>query len=187
MHLDGDAHAVIGGELSVFAPVRRDGLLPLPGENLLIVRRPGAGDPVGCDVIGRATGAAGEVDDCGHAELLCQQDGLAADFASGTRAGRIRVQCIAVAAQCAEVCPVFGERALKVFACQIVIEHCERAVCGSRVVAGAQFDGGDAEVAQFGQSLRERKTGEQGSEDGESHAAILRARGMRREVRLSFT
>ena len=81
MHLDGDADAVVGGELAVLGPVGRDDFVPLPVEDVEIVGRPGAGDPVGRGGFGRVAGAAGEIDDDGDAEFFRQQDGLAADVA----------------------------------------------------------------------------------------------------------
>ena len=46
MHLDGDLHAVIFGELRLLGPVRRRHFVPLPVQDFQILRRPRAGDPV---------------------------------------------------------------------------------------------------------------------------------------------
>src|ERR1700726_912403 len=45
MHLNSDLHPMVCGELRMLAPVRRNHLLPLPGENLQIVRRPWTRNP----------------------------------------------------------------------------------------------------------------------------------------------
>ena len=94
------------------APVGRDDLIPLPGEDLEIVRRPRTGDPVGCGGLGRVAGAAGEIDDDGDAEFFRQQDGLATDIAVVRGANRIRVERVAVATERADGDAAIGEELL---------------------------------------------------------------------------
>ena len=102
VHLDGDLHTVIGGEAGVLGPVGRGDFVPLPFEDFKVLGRPGAGDPVGAAGSGRIAGTAGEIDDHRHAQLLGQQDGLAADFAIMTGALGIGMERIAVATERAD-------------------------------------------------------------------------------------
>ena len=67
MHLDGDFHAVIFGELAVLGPVGRHFLLPLPVEQVQIIRRPRARHPVRVFRVVAVAGAAREIDHHGNA------------------------------------------------------------------------------------------------------------------------
>ena len=96
MHFDGDLHVVIGGELRVFDPIGSDDLAPLPVEDLEVIGRPRAGDPVGSGGMRRIAGASGEVDYHGDAQLLGEQDRLAAHLPVVLRPGFIGMQGVAV-------------------------------------------------------------------------------------------
>src|SRR5271169_443009 len=114
MHFDGDLHAVISSELCVVDPIRCDYFAPLPVEDLEVIGRPGAGDPVGSSGRGRIAGASGEVDYHGDAELFGEQDGFAADLPVMLRTGFIRMQRVAVTTQSADAGAVIGQNLLKV-------------------------------------------------------------------------
>jgi hypothetical protein len=102
MHLDGDLDAVVRRELDALAPVGNDLLLPLPGQQLLEVRRPGSRDPVGVLGVVAVARAAREVNHHRHAQFLRQQNRLAIDFAIAFGDLAHRVQRLAVAAQRAD-------------------------------------------------------------------------------------
>src|SRR5580704_12691810 len=96
VHFDGDLHAMVSGELRVLGPIGRDDLVPLPVEDLAVVGRPGAGDPVGSSGVRRIAGASGEVDYHRDTQHLGEQDGLAAHLPVLLRAGSIGMQRVAV-------------------------------------------------------------------------------------------
>ena len=113
MHLDGDLHAVVGGEFPVLAPVGSDDFVPLPVEDLEVVGRPRAGDPVGRGRVRGVAGASGEIDDDGDAELFGEQDRFATDFAVFLGARRVGMQRVAVAAERADADAVVFQDLLK--------------------------------------------------------------------------
>ncbi len=69
MHFDGYFYAVIAREFGVLGPIRRDFFFPLPFEEVEVIGRPGAGDPVGIFGIVAVAWAAGEIDDYGTPSL----------------------------------------------------------------------------------------------------------------------
>ena len=156
MHLDGDLDAVIGGELRVLRPIGRHHFVPLPLENLEIVGRPRAGDPVGPFGVRRIARAAAEIDHHRHAELLRQQDRLPAGFLVVLRALLVGMQRIAVAAQRADAEAVIGQLLLEVVQFARVVEHREFAVGVARIVSGAQFHGIDVVALQFLENVFQR-------------------------------
>jgi len=119
---------MLGGEFGPLLPVGDDYLVPLPGEDLLEMGRPGAGDPVGILRGVAVAGAAGEIDHHGHAEALGQQDGLAIDFPIDAGDLLVGVERVAMAAQGADGYAVVGEYRLKVAEGGGVLEHRQLAV-----------------------------------------------------------
>src|ERR1035438_2441716 len=69
MHFDRDLHAMIGREPAMLLPVGSDLAFPLPLEQLEVIGRPRASDPVRVPRFLAVTRAPGEVDHDRHAEL----------------------------------------------------------------------------------------------------------------------
>jgi hypothetical protein len=136
VHFNGDLHAVIFGELGVLDPVRRDHFVPLPGEHFQIVRRPGAGDPVGIFRGRRIAGATAEIHHHGDTEFFGQPDGPLAHVLVAFRLQLGGVQRVAVATQRADGDSVVGEKALEILELALVLQHGELAVGAARVVPG---------------------------------------------------
>ena len=77
MHFEGNLLNAVGAhELDFLLPVRNQNLVPLILENLGIIVRPGAGDPVGGLVVLAAAGAAGEGYHGVHMHFLGEHDGV---------------------------------------------------------------------------------------------------------------
>ena len=98
VHLDGDLHAVIRGEPGMPGPVRRHNLVPLPGEQFQILRRPRTRHPVRVFGFRRIARAAAEIDHHRYAQFLGQPDRPLADVLIVPGAVFIRMQRIAVTA-----------------------------------------------------------------------------------------
>jgi hypothetical protein len=128
MHFDGDLHAMVGGEFSMLDPVGRHHFVPLPVENLEVVGRPGASDPVRSSRVRRVAGTAGEIHDHRDAEPFGEQDGLAAHFLVEFGAGFIGMQRVAVATERADGCAMIGQHLLKFGEGGAILEHGEFAV-----------------------------------------------------------
>src|SRR5262249_21130207 len=62
MHLDSNLHAVVGGKPRMLHPIGNDHFIPLPLENLAIVRRPWTGHPIRCSRVWRIPGTPREID-----------------------------------------------------------------------------------------------------------------------------
>ncbi len=170
MHLDGDPHAVVGGEFAVLSPVRRYDFVPLPVENIEIVGRPGARDPVGSLRFGRVAGASGKIDNHRYAELFSQLDGLATDFAIVRGAGWVRMQRIAMAAQRADRDAMIGEDLAKFVECLRVVEHGELAMRVARIIACPQLDRVDVKSLELVENRGQRQLREQWGKDADFHA-----------------
>ncbi len=170
MHLDGDAHAVIGSELAVLAPVRRDHFVPLVFENVEIVRRPGTRDPVGRSGLGRIARTTGKIDNHGHTEFFGQENSPAAHFAMLRGANWIRMKRVAVAAKCADGDAAIGERFAESIEGLRVVQHRQLAVRVTGVVASAEFDSVDVKRFELVEDGGQRKLGEQWREDSNFHA-----------------
>src|SRR5258706_6797936 len=78
MHFDGDLDAMIFSELRVPGPIRNYFLVPLPCQNIQILRWPWAGHPIRILGLVAIAGASREIDHNRHAELLSEQYGLLA-------------------------------------------------------------------------------------------------------------
>jgi len=138
MHLDGDFDAVIGGELRLPDPIGRHHLLPLPLEDLEVIRRPRAGHPIGPFRLRGIARTAAEIHHHRHAQLLRQPDGFAAHLLVVFGVRPIRMQRIPVAAQCADGEPLIVELLFEFVELRPVIEHGELAVRIARIVPGAR-------------------------------------------------
>src|ERR1700704_2257502 len=149
MHLDGDTEAVIGGEFCVLDPIGRDNFVPLPLEYVQILRRPGTSHPVGRLGTGRIAGTAGEIDDGGDAQLLRQENSLAADLAGLLRALTIWMKRVSMTAQSADSRAAIGELLLELAELRNIIEHRQAAVRIARIIACAKFDRMDAKFPEL--------------------------------------
>src|SRR5437763_6390615 len=98
MHFDGDFYAMVRRESGMFGPIRRRDLIPLPAQNVEILGRPRAGDPVRKLRFGSIARTSAEIDYYGHTELLRQKNSLAARVAILPLAIYIGVERVAVAA-----------------------------------------------------------------------------------------
>ena len=149
MHFDGDLHAVIGGEFGLLDPVGRHLGFPLPLQDLQVVRRPGAGDPVGPLGFVAIARAAGKIDDHGNAQFLGQADGFAADVLIVLGALLIGVQRIAVAAQRADGEAVIRQLLLEFVQFGLAVQHGQLAVWIARVIACPEFHRIDIDALEF--------------------------------------
>jgi hypothetical protein len=98
VHLDSNLHAVIRGEPGMLRPVGRHNLVPLPGEELQILRRPRTRHPVRVFGFRRIARAAAEIDHHWYTQFLGQPDRPLADFLVVPGAVLVRMQRIAVTA-----------------------------------------------------------------------------------------
>src|ERR1700722_422684 len=169
MHFNGDLYPVFGGELRVCDPIRRNHFTPLPVENLEVIGRPGAGDPVGSGGVERIAGAPREVHNHGNAKLLGEQDGLAAHVAVPLRPSFIGMQCVAVRTQGTDAGTVVRQNLLKFGKRGSIFEHRELAVRIAGIVAGAKLDRVDTERLEFLENRSQWKLRQQRGKDSNTH------------------
>ena len=100
MHLQRNAvNTLLAGKLHRLGPVRNDALLPLPGERFAVLRRPVIDHPIRHSVSCRAARTAGETNHGTNPQHAGELQGLTKFFRSLPGLGRIRIQCVVVAAR----------------------------------------------------------------------------------------
>ena len=139
MHLDGDLHAMIGGELAMRLPVRRNDLVPLPFKDFQKVRRPGASDPVGKFGVGAVTGAAGKIHHRVHAQFFSQQDGFSRGVGMFVGDRLVGMQRVAVARQRRNGEARVGDLAFEGLQLGRIVQHGQLGMGVARIIAGAEF------------------------------------------------
>src|SRR5579875_4199025 len=97
MHLYRDLYAMIFSKLGSFFPVRDHFLLPLPFQDVEIIRRPGCGDPVGEFGLVLIPRTTRKINNPRHPKLLSQQDRLSACLLAGLRKLLIGMQWVSMA------------------------------------------------------------------------------------------
>ena len=103
MHLDGNSHAMIGGELGAGSPIRNRYFVPLPLQDLQILLRPWAGYPIGLFGPCGISRTSRKIDHGGNAQFLGQQDRPPADVLIVFGPRRIGMQRVSVTAQRTEM------------------------------------------------------------------------------------
>ena len=142
VHLEGDfLDSVLRREGRGLLPVGNQNLVPLPVENLRVVVRPRACDPVGVLRIGAVAGAAGEADYRVDAELLAHEDRVDEVVVVLFRDFLVRVDRIAVAAEGADLQAVPVHRLLELAERLLVVKKdLGLAVGVARVAAASDLD-----------------------------------------------
>lgn len=168
--LPADLHAVLAAELGLLGPVGHEHLVPLVGEDLLEIRRPGAGDPVGGAVGLRAARAAGEGDDDVGAELGGEFDGGGEGVVVLPGLGLLRVDGVAVHGEAGEfevaVVELGFDFVLLFFGTEDLLgieEWC------SRVAADGDLDAVEADVGAVVECVVEFHAGEECGHHAEFH------------------
>jgi len=171
VHLDGDLHAVVAGELGVARPVGDDLALPLPVEDLREVVGPRARHPVGVLGVIRVPRAPREVDHDLDAQLLGEADRVLGRLLVGGRHLLAGVERVAVAGERREAEPGVGELLLQRLPLGLGGEELLHVEVGrARVVARAELHHGDAaHVLDVVDRLVEGLVPEQGKEDSQFH------------------
>src|ERR1700733_11248617 len=190
MHLDGDFDAVIFSELRVPGPKRRHLFLPLPVQNVEILRRPGARDPVRMLGVVAIAGTARKVDYHRNFQLLGQPQGLSAGFLKSFGERRIGMQRISMTAQRTDRKTAVFELELELTQRSAIAEHRQRTVRVARVIAGAQFHSVDVQALQSLEDRDQRNLAQQCREDADSHRNIIigtPSDGFRLQVRSEVT
>src|SRR5439155_13570702 len=116
---------------------------------------------------------ARKVDAHRHAQLLRQQDGLAADLLIVFGNLLVGMQRVAVTAQRTDGEAVVGKLLLEVEQLRYFVQHRELAVRVAGIIARAQFDRIDIDALQFLQNVVERHLRQQGGKYTDSHVILL--------------
>ena len=150
-------------------PIGRHHFVPLPVQHIQIIRRPGAGDPVGRFGIGAVAGAARKIHHRADAQLFGQQDGLPAGLAMLGRDFLVGMQRIAVAGQRRNGQAGIGDLALEGLEFVRLVQQRQMQMRVAGIIAGAEFHHLDAHGFQLLQHVVQRQRRQQRREYTDFH------------------
>ena len=164
MHLDGNAHAVVLRELGALAPEWNHLLLPLPFQQVEIVRWPRGRRPVGIlGVVGIAR-TTGEVDNRVHPQPLRQQNRAPVRLRRLLSEFLVRVKRVAMATQSADRDALIVKPLLEFLDLCRIVQQVQLEVSVARTVSRTQLNRPDSKRLDLLDHVVEAELGKEHSE-----------------------